>query len=198
MDPNILTFVKSYEVIFSSIMGLSTAVFGACLFVVLRHFGMIDDTKYRGISVNIWLYMAATCSVLAIIFSLFMSGTAWSVVSDTYKAVYVYDLNDKVKEEARPEYDKQVERLTCISSYTDEILKPNDGGHYFDECIRGPFLAPMVSTAMILSGVGLAALLVWFIGQITAMKREDRDDKPIDPDNSSDGTYPGGGSESAK
>lgn len=179
-------------------MGLSTAVFGACLFVVLRHFGMIDDPKYRGTSINFWLYMAAICSALAITLSLFMSGTAWSVVSDTYKAAYVYDLSDKVKPEAKTEYDKQVRRLTCVSSYTGESLSPDDGGHYFDECIRGPFLAPMVSTGMALSGIGLAALLVWFFGQIAVIKREKKDERSIDNDGSDAGVDHDTEPESAK
>lgn len=166
-------FLASYEVYLDAVQGLSIAVFGASAYVVLRQSGVLAADGLRPATSTWILVLAGVASASAIIVSFFALGAVQSTFSDIYKSEYMVAISNPVDVSS---FEEILENYRCISSLTGQSVTPAEPMHYFDECIRGPVVSPLVSMSFGFMFVSLILLVVWFLLQVRTYSRRKIDE----------------------
>ncbi|MEM9435729.1 MAG: hypothetical protein AAGA15_01700 [Pseudomonadota bacterium] len=179
MDPALAEFLKSYAAVLTLLRGLATAVFGACLFLVVRQVGIIRDPDLRGRPLLIPILLSGSSAALALVAAVFVQGSLASLHDDLYQAAYLPDVApaQNASAEIRDDYAAKLDRLSCTSEWTGQpidltALVTDRAGisHYFDQCLRGG-IAFWVQLTLAATVISVAFLLLWFILQIIHIQK---------------------------
>jgi hypothetical protein len=167
MNYELKSFLDSYHIIFDATQGLAAAIFGLCVFLVVRRTGLVNDEDLA-VSGAIWpLVLAATFSLASIILSFLSIGAVQNFYSVSYKYQFRVEVEGKNGPSALEKLDKE---FGCVSVLTKEWVTPNEPSHFFDECIRGEYVSPLVKRSLSSLAVSIVTLFCWFLVQVRLRK----------------------------